>query len=211
MTSSIINQADFLKYARDTVPDLAKAGKISSGDSSIMNDRLYNAIGSTTNRVGRIRTFTNVNLYKGRVFDFLEDSNFEFTGLIKSVIKLKTGQKILNTAVKYGTSEDQLLDPILLARLNQARQNIYTETKNVATYVPGMTNLPSIMKEFDKAYFEHAAAESLKWAETRVAAVSSTYTNTLIVPGNSEIVKSTLDLLYNSLNEIKTPDLDSLD
>ena len=118
-----------------------------------------------------IRTATNVNLCNGRVFDFLDDSNFEFTGSIKSVIELKKWQKILNTAVKYGTSEDLL--PIrmtiavwvylnnaqVLARLNQVRQNIYTETKNVATYVPGMTSLPSIMKEFDKAYFEHAAAE----------------------------------------------------
>ncbi|CAI7654408.1 unnamed protein product [Penicillium viridicatum] len=202
MASSIINQADFLKYVRDAVSDLAKAGKISSGDSSIMNDRLFNAIGSTTNRLGLIRTATNVNLYKGRVFNFLDDSNFEFTGSIKSVIELKKWQKILNTAVKYGTSEDQLLDQIrmtiavwvylnnaqVLTRLNQVRQNIYTETKNVATYVPGMTSLPSIMKEFDKAYFEHAAAESLKWTEACIAAVSSAHTNTLIVPGNSEII-----------------------
>ncbi|GKZ47370.1 hypothetical protein AbraIFM66951_010730 [Aspergillus brasiliensis] len=74
-----------------------------------------------------------------------------------------------------------------------------------------MTSLPSIMKEFDKAYFDQAAAESLKWVEARIAAVSSAYTNTLVTPGNSEIVKDTLDLLYNNLKEIKVPDLDPLD
>ncbi|GKZ39757.1 hypothetical protein AbraIFM66950_001144 [Aspergillus brasiliensis] len=67
------------------------------------------------------------------------------------------------------------------------------------------------LQQFDKAYFDQAAAESLKWVEERIADVSSAYTNTLVTPGNSEIVKATLDLLYNNLKEIKVPDLDPLD
>ncbi|GKZ39502.1 hypothetical protein AbraIFM66950_000449, partial [Aspergillus brasiliensis] len=114
MTSSMINQVDFIKYAMTSVVDLAKAGAISSGNAQIMNDRLFNAIGSTTNRLGLIRTASTVNLYKGRVFDFMTTKKYEYTGSTKSPVKDDLWTQVLDTAVKYGTSEAELLDPIRL-------------------------------------------------------------------------------------------------
>ncbi|PYH87737.1 hypothetical protein BO71DRAFT_436432 [Aspergillus ellipticus CBS 707.79] len=131
--------------------------------------------------------------------------------MVSDVINAVDFQKYVmsKVAALAGAGKISSGDSLVLQRLNQVRANVYAETKNAATYVPGMANLPAITREFDKSYFDTAATLALECVEARMDAVALKYDSTLGTSGNAQVVRATLGLLYNNPGNIKVPKLDT--
>jgi hypothetical protein len=99
--------------------------------------------------------------------------------------------------------------PDVEARLNLVRSLLYTEAKYIAEYVPGFQSLPDIINEFDPVFYSVAQAQVVNWVTERILEVAGAYTNAASTPGNAAIVKTTWDLLYNQLGDVKVPTLTS--
>ncbi|MCJ1405653.1 hypothetical protein MMC11_008882 [Xylographa trunciseda] len=181
---------------------------VGSGISpNIPNTRIFEALGSNTNRADFVLAATQINAAKAHLWSFENPVDVQdFNDDVRNAIITGRDENIFLQHIRNVLAVFQYLQDVdVNQRLSHEISVVQQQMQIIEFNVAGAAGLTSMWGEFMPDYLNRVESYAQTWVTDRIAYVTQTYGAAAPAPANAAVVARILQVFQNAIADMRIP------